>query len=347
MNSYTQIPNAVFQGMACGELSRDEFEVLVAGYFWADRQAWVIRSYSAARLCRFLGLDANEGNVRRFERAARSLLDRKIIQRDYHRGMERTYSLWVPSPKRFQRVGTPEENEVSLWGANVGVHVGDNVGVPDYGTPIATGGYSDSEPDNVVVCVGESGYMMSITNQESQNPEREIPLNPPTGGLLPSAPQGERSGDAGLSKTVHKGKPLTVEQCRGLRETVILYANFTHDKWGFVPNIAHLESLLRRFTPLEILRIQVSKWNPGLGALRYNNREFAHFFAVGAKTLMEAARLSTKDTQSYFDGSDEQVIAQMTKTQIAQMTKQPMWKAITDAYEKVFGVVNENAGAKS
>jgi hypothetical protein len=258
MNSYTQIPNAVFQGMASGEFSRDEFEVLAACYYWADRKGWIIRSYSAARLCRFLGLDATEGNVRRFERAARNLLDRKIIRRDYHRGKERTYNVWVPVPERFQRVGSPDENqpglwcadhEVSLYQANVGVRVGDNVGVQRDGTQRETSEYNESEPDSVGVSVGESGSSMSITNQESREIE---PLNP-LRGLLPPAPQGEHSNAVGLFEPfTMKARALTPEQCGMLAKIAVEFRLTWIQLYQFDPDEKHVSALLRKFSPWEI-----------------------------------------------------------------------------------------------
>jgi hypothetical protein len=328
MNSYTQIPNAVFQGMASGEISRDEFDVLAACYFWADRQGWVIRSYSAARLCRFLGLDASEGNVRRFERAARNLLDRKIIRRDYYRGRERTYSLWVPSPARFRRVGTADEND-SLWQANVGVLVGHNVGLQTNGTPSETVGYSAMETDNVGVHVGEKAYPLSIKDQGSAKIAPEIdPLPPPGIPPLPSPP-GMRSNGAGLEKATAaaRRKTLNADQCELLNEAALQYVGFTNWLYDFVPDLKATASLLRDFTPQELWCAQLEKFVPGG---KQSTRIMAHFFAQGARSIIEAARLNgTSQSVPKFEIS---IVKGRWKDFPCK------WRIVRDAYEKVFGV---------
>jgi hypothetical protein len=345
MSAHVRIPQAIPDALESGSISAEQFDVFFYCYLKANRSGYRVYSYSAANVCRFRWLDASTANVKKYERAAADLLARHLIRRDYYRidpkrsaKAERTYSVWIPSPERFQRVGTPDENKVFLWRANVGLLVGDNVGLQSDGTASETSGYSERQTDTVGLLVGVNADHLSITDQESQKQERETPLNPPTGGLLPPAPQGEHSDAVGLFKTVHKRKPLTPEQCALLHEAAVQYANFTHalSDSDFIPDVKAIEMLFRNATPNELLSAYLSKQVASHWDLPKST--WAHFFAAGAKTLIESARLN---------GTFESPMPRLCGIRTHDSTKwPPMWKAVTDPYEKVFGVANENAGAK-
>src|SRR5271163_1428061 len=186
MNPYTRIPDAVFEGLENCEITEDQYEVLSACYHWANRAAgYRVDSYSAERVCRLFGLDADNKTLLRFQRALRDLVERHIVRYDYHRGKERTYHVWVPDPENFERIGTPSENEVSLSQAvdvvRDVVRDADTTGVTINNPAI----YGEKTNGSDAVRDVETADHLIITNQEGSkavSPERE-PLNPQRGLL--------------------------------------------------------------------------------------------------------------------------------------------------------------------
>jgi hypothetical protein len=134
---------------------------------------------------------------------------------------------------------------------------------------------------------------LSITYQKT-NAEKEIPLNPPSGELLPrSAPPQGGDAAAGLKPTqenqnIGQSKSLDSHQCVALDELTLRYVEFTNWLWDFVPDENHTKKLLRDFRPEELLYIQLEKFPSGE---KVPKNTMAQFFMKGARPLIEAARL--------------------------------------------------------
>jgi hypothetical protein len=290
------IPRAILDALDDGRISPEQFDIFCYGYLKAERPEYRVRSYSAACVCRFRWLDATPANIKRYERAALDLWKRHLVHRDYYQidptrsdKKGRTYSIWLPAPPRFQVVATPEENQCSLWRADVGLLVHDNVGVQTDGTPRDSRVSNEEEPDNVGVDVGLDAHQLSITYQEAQNPKKKSPLNPPR-DFSPSAPAGGAAQTPpGLGKTTGIRKSLDANQCALLNEAALRYASLTDWIYNFVPDPKTITNLLRVFSPAELWCAQITKFPP---LSKFGKNNMAHFFATGAKTLITAARLN-------------------------------------------------------
>ena len=293
---FVAVPTAVFTALEQCEIDLAHFLILSACYHWANRaKGYRVESYRAERVCILFGLDATLANTKKYQRALRDLADRNIVRCDYHRGTERTYSVWIPYPERFSRIGTAAENRVSLWQANVVTSVADNVVVSDDATSINAEVSDDTQADSVAVVVVERGVSTSTTYQKT-NAEKESPLNPPSGRLLPNpaSPQGEGaqtpqgSQDNPAHESQPQRKPLNTIQCEALNELTLRYVAFTNWLWNFVPDEQFTRKILHDFRPEELLYIQLEKFPPGA---KYSKTTMAQFFIKGARSLIEAARL--------------------------------------------------------
>jgi hypothetical protein len=343
---FTVIPDAVYKALDNGDITAEQFDIFTYCYHRAERPANVVRSYSAAQVCRFRWLDATKANVKKYERAAADLLARRLIRRDYYRidpkrssKKGRTYSVWVPSPNRFQLVATPQENEASLWGANVGLLVGDIVGLQADETPSEPKEYKADETDNVGLLVGMKADHLSTTNQENQNPEKESPL-PPEGVSPPPALVPREHLDAtGLSESTPTPKPagkknaLSPDQCKHLSDAAHLFSAFTNLLYDFVTDPKAAAALLREFPPNEILCAMLSKFSPDDKVVKTTMQ---YFFFRGAATLIRSARLNETCFPRRF--SVNQICYRCDRSEAKDK-----WQRVLDAYEKVFGIKIENA----
>src|SRR5271163_1458014 len=269
MNPYTRIPDAVFEGLENCEITEDQYEVLSACYHWANRAAgYRVDSYSAERVCRLFGLDADNKTLLRFQRALRDLVERHIVRYDYHRGKERTYHVWVPDPENFERIGTPSENEVSLSQA---VDVG-----------------RDAVRDV------ETADHLIITNQEGSkavSPERE-PLNPQR-GLLPPAPSGGAQTPQGFLEPLTR-KPLNAEQCQRFVGIVRDFDLKWQEHFGFDPDEeCNTSKLLRDFSPWEIEVAYVASLGD---RTRMSHTQMKSFFVRTARKWIENYREKQSDS---------------------------------------------------
>jgi hypothetical protein len=268
--AYVQIPVWVYEGLEQGEIDIDEYLVLTALYRWANRSAdnnhlpknfprfsgfWRIDSYSAERLCKFLGLDASDAHLKQFRRAERSLEKRKIIKDDYRLGDHRPYHVWVPSL----------EVTVSLCPARVPEAVPEFV--PDEGESNRCVGESceDSASNDVRESVPEFGRSVSPKDQyaaKAAQPEEREPSQPPLqGGFSPSAPSRGNAQPAGAAQTPlgfddkpPQRKTLNSRQCDDLN----ILANAFTTLWaryhrGFSGKLSDVKKLLRECSPLEVL----------------------------------------------------------------------------------------------
>jgi hypothetical protein len=325
------IPRAILDALDDGGISPEQFDIFCYGYLKAERPEYRVRSYSAACVCRFRWLDATPANIKRYERAALDLWKRHLVHRDYYQidptrsdKKGRTYSIWLPAPERFQVVGTPEENQCSLWRARVGLLVHDNVCVQTDGTPRDSSVSNEYEPDNVGLDVGADAHQLSITYQEAQNPEKKSPLNPPR-DFAPSAPAGGTAQTPpGLGTTSGIRKSLDAHQCVLLNEAALQYASLTDWIYNFVPDVKAVAQLLKDFTPKEIWYAQITKFPP---ASKFPTKSMAHFFATGAKTIIAGARLN---------GTSRSV----PEPEMRELTKlwpdfSGRWQVVFDAWEKV------------
>lgn len=289
--AYVKLPAAIIEALETGAIDRLQFEILTLCYKWARRDAYKVYSYSAERVCRALGLDANTANLKQFQRAMRNLVERNIVQYDYEHGRERTYCVWVPRPERFERIGEAEENKLSLWNANVAVPVA----VRDATTTSIPMGYGKV----AAALVAENVEVMSITNQEACGSKLISPERTPTPerGIAPSAPVGERSNGAGLLKAatvITKTRALTPEQCKLLKEAALHFCSFFDSFYNFTPDRKAAERLLRHYAPQEILFAVERKFPCG----DFKKTDMNYFLQHGAETLMQAARLEgTSDTR--------------------------------------------------
>ena len=349
--SVTVIPDAVYKALSRGDITAEQFDIYAYSYHEAERPAFMVHSYSAGLVCQFRRIDATEANVKRYERAAADLLYRHLIRRNYYKidtkrfpKRKRTYNLWVPAPSRFQVVGSPEENEVSLWEANVGLLVGDNVGLLIDETPNTTGRYTEEDTDNVGLFVGLNANTMSIKDQENQNREIDSPLPPEGVSTPPALVPRERSDATGLlestptpaPKAADSRKPLSPEQCADLSAAALRYADFIHDVYSFLPEKKSTTALLRIFSPDELLYAHVRKFPP---YDRFDKRTMNHFYeGHGAEMLIQAARLN-KTSKSL----PKKYMEDFKNSAGGNWEEFPLkWQSVLDAWQKVFGGNIEN-----
>ena len=129
-----------------------------------------------------------------------------------------------------------------------------------------------------------------IVDSEIETPKSPEGTSPPS---VP--PRGNAQVPLGLKTARGQGKPngksraLSAEQCSKLKQAATLYSAFSDRLYGgkFIPSARDVEALLRHFTPLEVLFAQVQKFWFGEAP----KKSMAHFFAEGAKTTIEDARL--------------------------------------------------------
>ena len=292
---YVAVPIAVFEALSTREINEAQFLVLCACYFWANRgQGYRVDSYSAERVCLWLGRDADEKTKKIFQRALHALVDCHIVRSDYKRGIERPYHVWVVPPEQFSRIGTAEENRLSLWQGVVLASVAASVAASADATLLDANIYEESDPSSVGASVAANGMSSSSKDQET-NAEKEIPLNSPLGELLPSlrSPLKGEDAAAGLKPTqenqnIGQRKPLNTIQCDALDKLTLRYVAFVNWVWNFVPDEKFTRNLLHDFRPEELLYIQLEKFPPGN---KFQKTTMAQFFMKGARSLIEAARL--------------------------------------------------------
>lgn len=360
---YVKLPLAVLVGLSDRSLTAEQLDIYLYCYFKAERPDYRVRSYSAENVCLFRGLDANQGHLKKYKRAAAGLYERCLLSRDYRRidttdsKLGRTYSVWVPVPERFQAIGTPDENRIALWGPPnematgflsvlpvVPLVVPDNVRVPSDATALSAHASGDEQQDNVPVSVPLNGHMLSIPNHSEPTATEKEPLNPPIGGLdhPPVPPVGGKRLPLGLKpsqeKQTGREKPLNSKQYEQLLNAARFYADFCGKLYkGFTPNdINAVCALLREFEPIELLFAQTDMFPLGKKA---NHKTMANFFANAARNKILVARLQgeSKAKPYWLEAEERRVepifggVFEYYEDVVAG------WEPIIDAWQSVFG----------
>jgi len=336
--AYVQIPVATYDALDTGSLSPEQFDIFSYAYWRASRPEYRVRSYSAANVCRFRGLDATDANVKRYERAAADLLNRNLICRDYYRidpsrsnKGTRTYSIWVPNPKSFDKIGTPEEN-LSIWPAVVGLLDPDIVGLPAGAMDSKQNTSEGTETDNVGLGIGQKWHQLSITNQENLKTEREIPLNPPRGTSSPLPLPGEYSDAVGLEKQGITRKILSASDCARLQESVLFFCEAVRTVYGLSPDAERARTLLRKYGPIEIFFALMATHEPW----SYKNvkkTDFAYFFRKSAPQIIDVRRLQQI---SRTPSSEVQKLAATSKENHQMLLRNPNIKKSEDLWNESF-----------
>jgi len=292
---YVAIPLAIFEARKTGSINAQQMNILVCAYLWASRPEFRVAAYSAQRVCAFQGLEINRANLERYRRAAADLHDRYLIKRDYRKidprrndQRERTYSIWVPAPGRFVAVGTREENQTRLWGAALSINTHCESGQTGSATPITDTSCSQSEvyTSDETRNASLSRNAMRIPNQENQKIET-LPSSQGEASPLPSPP-GMRSDGAGLLENPKPLPSVAADKEKRLHDAALQFIVLSEWLWGFIPARQDVMKLLRDFSPLELLYAIVEKFPPGD---RFSTKVMAHFFARGARELIDAGRL--------------------------------------------------------
>jgi hypothetical protein len=300
---YVPIPLAIFEARKSRSISAQQMNILVCAYLWASRPGFRVAAYSAQRVCEFQGLDVSRANLERYRRAAVDLLARNLIRRDYRKidprrsdQKERTYSIWVPAPARFVAVGTAEENQQRLWGGPLSMNTQCESGQTYDATPItdASGSQSEVYTSDETRNASRSGHAMRIPYQENQKIET-LPSSQGEASPLPS-PSGMRSGGAGL---LENRKPLPSVAADRVKRTALLFINFVNRYWSFTPALRAVESLLKQFSPEEVLCVMGREFPLGEA---HRSTPMAYFFIKGAYPLIEASRLKQESPAFPVDG---------------------------------------------
>jgi hypothetical protein len=300
---YVCIPLAIFEARKSGSISTEQMNLLICAYVWASRPGFRVAAYSAQRVCEFQGLAIDRANFERYRRAAVDLLARNLIKRDYRKidprrsnQKERTYSIWVPAPGRFVTVGTPEENHQRLWSGSLSINTHCESGQTRNATPIADASDSKSETyTGEETCnASVSRHAMRIPNQENQKIET-LPSSQGEASPLPSPP-GRRSSGAGL---LENRKPLPSVAADNEKRTALLFIDFVNRYWSFTPDLPAVESLLKRFSPEEVLCVMNREFPLGE---THRSKLMAYFFFKGAYPLIEASRLKQESLAFPVDG---------------------------------------------
>ena len=303
---YVMIPRAVFDGLYKCSLTMAQFHILVFCYFQADRVSYRVQGYSAEAVCLWLGLDAENKLLAQYRRAAKDLKERNILRGDYRKCSVnpsrpdkggRSYSVWVPRPELFLGVGTAEENKLSLWSGHVRLPDTNNVRQVDAANLDIPTTSANNETDNVrLIEPRNDDGMFILTSKAPQNPEKD-PLNLPSGDFSP-APlplKGEDAQAAGLLKPT-QGKPagrenlnpLNERRCELLDKAALLYVDFSVWLYDFSPDTSHVRTLLRKYTPNELLFAQINRFSPSEKVVKSS---MAHFFRKAAEDAIESARI--------------------------------------------------------
>lgn len=297
-----RFPGSAFDALVDGDLSVLQFTILVMLYRRANWKTGVVRSISADQVIRALGetgllpadstLDARQ---RLIQRAMKAMRLAGWFKSDYQSGSRRPYNITLT-------------NYLSLCAAETAHAENDADGIvlnPGEITPCAQPSLefdadndADIDADVSLRCRGRVAEM-SANNQGKPNPEREIPLNPPSGDFSPAPlpPGGERSP---------RGSKPTRENLTGkenqLHDVAVLYANFSVWLYSFSPNVTHVEALLREFHPTELLFAQVRRFKPWDASEKFKTTEMAVFFRKAARDGIEAARLQKLGAPEWFGG---------------------------------------------
>jgi hypothetical protein len=82
---FTRLPQAVFDTLERGDINKTQFIILSLLHQWADYATGRIDSFSAERVCRFLGLDRTSANIKAMNRQVAPLRVMGWFHDDYRR----------------------------------------------------------------------------------------------------------------------------------------------------------------------------------------------------------------------------------------------------------------------
>jgi hypothetical protein len=279
MNAYTTTPNWVYEGLLRGDLTPDQFTILILLYYWANRSAgYRVDSYRAERICLAMGLDAKESNLLRFRRALNDLVKRSVVRSDYQAGSKRPYHVWLTSP----------EVPVSLCKAcdcdtdcdtDCDEH---QVTHEDTASCDNTSGGADCDADcdNSLILIANNQCLPNHLQKERET------LNPPAGDLTtPRPPVGGCAPEPRGSLKAAQER-LSAKQYADLETLAKSFcASWTkfHPK-GFVPNHEDVRRLLRKYSPLEIVFAYHTH------ASQTTNASLAAWFHRGAAGAIDSKR---------------------------------------------------------
>jgi len=136
-----------------------------------------------------------------------------------------------------------------------------------------------------------------------------------------------RSDGAGLLENRKPLPSVAADNEKRIHDAALQFGVFTDWLWGFIPARQDVMNLLQDFSPLELLYAVIKKFPP---SEKYSTKVMAHFFARGARELIDAGRL---------DGSSEsepQWLWALYKNgsvdQIELREFRPRWGGVLDAY---------------
>jgi hypothetical protein len=130
---------------------------------------------------------------------------------------------------------------------------------------------------------------MRIPHQENQKIET-LPSSQEEASPLPSPP-GRRSSGASLDENRKPLPSVAADKEKRLHDAALQFGVLSDWLWGFIPARQDVINLLRDFRPPEVLYATVNKFPP---RGRYSTKVMAHFFARGARELLDAARLDER-----------------------------------------------------
>jgi len=300
--AYFRFPAAAYEALRDGDLSLLQYTILGTLYYRANWKTGVVRSISADQVIRDLGetgllpTDSVMDSRRRLiQRAMKAMRMAGWFTSDYKEGSKRPYNIQLTN---YLSLSVPE----SVAADNVADNDADEVILNPCEITSCAQPSLEFDADNVadvsLTCRGRVADV-SPNNQYSPTPEKEIPLNPPSGDFSPSVPFGETLA-AGLSKPAQANP---ADRKRLLHDVAVMYANFS--LWlssnNFSPEVDHIEALLQDFHPTEILYAYVLRFEPWKSE-KYKTTEQAQFFRRAARTSIEAARLQPPATPKWFHG---------------------------------------------
>lgn len=128
---------------------------------------------------------------------------------------------------------------------------------------------------------------------------------------------------------------MDAKQCERLQRTALLYCDFVNAIYDFVPDADDVASMLRDFTPTELLYAQIEKFTPHDS---FRKNDMAYFFMKTARTLILAARENgtSQSRPAWFerrDGAWREVLKK--------------WRPVAGAYRELYPDCSDDGVSKA
>lgn len=309
------VPYTLFDAYERGRINQTQFTVLCLLYRWADHKSGVVRDFSAERVLRFMHRHIDNAALKAMRQEIAKLRDMGWFDNDYQRGSKRPYNVFIngyTNPVSFY--STPFHTQVGdETKETVGEKVRDSVRDEDNASYEKTKACQNPLNFGVREDVGENGH------RRSQG-KSSLKIN-------------SRQGN-GESKERNRVDSTDAEGSSDdrLHESALRFSGVVDLIFDFVPNSHHVESLLNRYKPTEVLFALTDKF---LGR-RVNKNTMAHFFRRGAEEIINTRRLEgTSETEPDWYARKAGLVS-WNNREIKHQEFLAKWTPMLTAYKEIF-----------